>query len=72
MYAVVLAAGRGTRMRSLTDRRPKPLLSVGRHTLLEHVFDAAIGVGDNSLVTTRLLSVEQTTRLVAHRILLEK
>jgi len=35
MYGVVLAAGRGTRMRPLTDRRPKPLLPVGDRSLLE-------------------------------------
>lgn len=52
MYGVVLAAGRGTRMRPLTDRRPKPLLPVGDRSLLERVFDTAIDVVDAFVVVT--------------------
>ncbi|WP_435099762.1 bifunctional sugar-1-phosphate nucleotidylyltransferase/acetyltransferase [Halorubrum sp. N11] len=52
MYAVVLAAGRGTRMRPLTDRRPKPLLPVGDRSLLEQVFDTAVDVVDEFVVVT--------------------
>ena len=52
MYGVVLAAGRGTRMRPLTDRRPKPLLPVGDRPLLERVFDTAADVVDEFVVVT--------------------
>ena len=52
MYGVVLAAGRGTRMRPLTDHRPKPLLPVGDRSLLEQMFDTAIDVVDEFVVVT--------------------
>ncbi|WP_144903842.1 bifunctional sugar-1-phosphate nucleotidylyltransferase/acetyltransferase [Halobellus captivus] len=50
MYGVVLAAGQGTRMRPLTDHRPKPLLPAAGRPLLEHVFDACIDVVDEFVV----------------------
>lgn len=40
MQAVILAAGRGTRMGKLTETLPKPMLEVNGKTLLEHKFDA--------------------------------
>lgn len=37
MKAMVLAAGRGSRLRPLTDRVPKPMIDIGGRPLLEHV-----------------------------------
>ena len=44
--AVVLAAGRGTRMRSLTDDCPKPMLPLAGRPMLAHLMDrfAAVGI----------------------------
>ncbi|MBS1874392.1 MAG: nucleotidyltransferase family protein [Acidobacteria bacterium] len=43
--AVVLAAGRGTRMGGLTADLPKPMLPVHGRPILEHVFDGLASVG---------------------------
>ncbi len=37
MKAIILAAGEGTRLRPLTNERPKPMLPVGGVPLLEHL-----------------------------------
>ena len=50
MKAMVLAAGRGTRLRPLTDTRPKALVEVGGRTLLEHVLRRLIAAGVTEVV----------------------
>ena len=42
---MVLAAGRGSRLKSETDERPKCLTEVGGRTLLEHQLDLLFGAG---------------------------
>ncbi|ELZ46313.1 glucosamine-1-phosphate N-acetyltransferase [Halorubrum coriense DSM 10284] len=50
MKAVILAAGKGTRLKPLTDDRPKALVEVAGQPLLEHVFEQLIGVGISEFV----------------------
>jgi bifunctional UDP-N-acetylglucosamine pyrophosphorylase/glucosamine-1-phosphate N-acetyltransferase len=50
MQTVILAAGQGTRMRPLTDRRPKPMLPVADRPLMAHTADAAVAAGASELL----------------------
>jgi NDP-sugar pyrophosphorylase family protein len=43
--AFVLGAGLGTRLRPLTNRRPKPLIPVGGRPLITHAFDHLLTIG---------------------------
>ena len=50
MIAVILAAGMATRLRPLTDDRPKCLLQVGTKTLLARTIDALVENAISELV----------------------
>jgi dTDP-glucose pyrophosphorylase len=45
MKAVILAAGRGTRMRDLTQELPKPMLKVQGKPILQHILEGLVSVG---------------------------
>jgi mannose-1-phosphate guanylyltransferase len=48
--AFVLGAGLGTRLRSLTAQRPKPLIPVCNRPIISYAFDHLIGAGVTKLV----------------------
>ncbi|WP_428309787.1 N-acetylmuramate alpha-1-phosphate uridylyltransferase MurU [Hydrocarboniphaga sp.] len=48
--AMILAAGRGERMRPLTDDRPKPLVTLAGRALIEHPLQALIAAGVRDFV----------------------
>lgn len=50
MYAMILAAGRGERLRPLTDSTPKPLLEAGRKKLIEHHLHALTAAGFSHVI----------------------
>lgn len=50
MKAMILAAGRGERMRPLTDNLPKPLLQVGDKSLIERLIEALVHAGVRDIV----------------------
>ena len=50
MYAMILAAGRGERLRPLTDSIPKPLLKAGPRLLIEHHLHALSAAGFSDVV----------------------
>ena len=58
MQAVILAAGRGTRMGDLTQDTPKPLLNKDGKTLLEYKLDALSGVVQEVIIIVGYLGEE--------------
>ena len=45
MKAVILAAGKGTRMRELTAETPKPMLLVQDKPILQHIIEGLVSAG---------------------------
>lgn len=50
MKAMILAAGRGQRLRPLTDNTPKPLIYAGNKRLIEYLIEALVNAGFHDIV----------------------
>ncbi|HHZ69119.1 MAG TPA: nucleotidyltransferase family protein [Methylococcaceae bacterium] len=50
MKAMILAAGRGERLRPLTDKQPKPLLPIAGKPLIEYTIERLVSAGFQDLV----------------------
>ncbi|PCJ31694.1 MAG: mannose-1-phosphate guanylyltransferase [Gammaproteobacteria bacterium] len=59
MNVIILSAGRGERLRPLTDHSPKPLLQAGNKRLIEYTIDALVKAGLNNIVINTAYLAEQ-------------
>ncbi len=66
MKAVLLAAGRGSRLHSLTQSTPKPLVTVGARTCLDIALESLAAVVDSIVVVTGYLGDKIGTHLERH------
>ncbi len=66
MHAIILAAGRGKRMRPLTDETPKPLLAVHGLPMVQWLADALAKGGLRQLVVNTEWLGEQITVFFEH------
>lgn len=55
MQCIILAAGKGTRLRPLTENTPKPLVKVNGKTLLDHIVEALPSAIDELIIVTGYL-----------------
>jgi N-acetyl-alpha-D-muramate 1-phosphate uridylyltransferase len=65
MKAMILAAGRGDRMRPLTDTTPKPLLKVAGKPLIQYTIEKLVSAGFTELVINVAYLGEQIMQTLA-------
>jgi len=66
-HAVLLAAGRGTRLGSLTQQTPKCLLPINGRTMLDRQLEALAGAGIDDVTVVAGFMADEVVRHVANR-----
>lgn len=66
MQAVIMAAGKGMRMRPLTNEVPKPLLSLGRQTILDHTISQLPDSIDEIIIVVGYLQEQIRKHIATH------
>ncbi len=66
-HALVLAAGFGSRMKPLTDSRPKPLIRLGGKALIDHALDRLAQAGVTDAIVNVHYLAEQILEHLAGR-----
>jgi len=69
MRALVLAAGRGERLRPLTDKIPKPMIEVAGKPILEHVLDHLASYDIKEVIVNVHYKAEQIMKRFGNRVL---
>jgi N-acetyl-alpha-D-muramate 1-phosphate uridylyltransferase len=59
MKVMILSAGRGERLRPLTDDTPKPLLKAGKYRLIEYLIQSLVKAGFHDIVINTAHLAEQ-------------
>lgn len=66
MKAMILAAGRGERLRPLTDHTAKPLLMAGKFRLIEYLIKSLVVAGFNDIIINTAHLAEQFPKLLGN------
>ena len=64
MKAMILSAGRGERLRPLTDDTPKPLLKAGKYRLIEYLIKSLVDAGFSEIIINTAYLAEQFSKIL--------
>ncbi|NQY26467.1 MAG: nucleotidyltransferase family protein [Piscirickettsiaceae bacterium] len=64
MKVIILSAGRGERLRPLTDQTPKPLLQAGKYRLIEYTIQSLVKAGFKEIIINTAHLAEQFSAIL--------